>query len=160
VRRRRPSLRSAKINVVDAPRPPDPLDVDAPDAPGDAARGPIVELMRKVAFAGLGALFMTEEGIRSLAGQLKLPKEALGFILSQAERTKDEVGRVISEEVRRFLRSDKLRADFLQLLSGMKLEVTAHVRLVPDAEHKPGEPPRPRVEVTGVKTKGPRKKSE
>jgi len=146
--------------VVDAPRHPDPLDVDAPDAPGDAARGPIVELMRKVAFAGLGALFMTEEGIRSLAGQLKLPKEALGFILSQAERTKDEVGRVISEEVRRFLRSDKLRADFLQLLSGMKLEVTAHVRLVPDAEHKPGEPPRPRVEVTGVKTRGPRKKSE
>ena len=146
--------------MVDAPRHPDPLDVDAPDAPGDAARGPIVELMRKVAFAGLGALFMTEEGIRSLAGQLKLPKEALGFILSQAERTKDEVGRVISEEVRRFLRSDKLRADFLQLLSGMKLEVTAHVRLVPDAEHKPGEPPRPRVEVTGVKTKGPRKKSE
>src|SRR5678816_1690528 len=50
---------------------------------------PIVELMRKVAFAGLGALFMTEEGIRSVAGQLKLPKEALGFILSQAERTKD-----------------------------------------------------------------------
>ena len=143
--------------MVDAPRHTDPLDEDAP---GDATRGPIVELMRKVAFAGLGALFMTEEGIRSLAGQLKLPKEALGFVLSQAERTKDEVGRVLSEEVRRFLRSDKLRAEFLQLLSGMKVEVTAHVRLVPDAEHKPGEAPRPRVEVTGVKTKGPRKKSE
>jgi hypothetical protein len=143
--------------VVDAP---DPLDVDAPDAPGDATRGPIVEVMRKVAFAGLGALFMTEEGIRSLAGQLKLPKEALGFVLSQAERTKDEVGRVLSEEVRRFLRSDKLREEFLQLLSGMRVEVTAHVRLVPDPERKPGEPPRPRVEVTGVRTKGSRKKSE
>jgi len=143
--------------VVDAP---DPLDVDVPDAPGDATRGPIVELMRKVAFAGLGALFMTEEGIRSLAGQLKLPKEALGFVLSQAERTKDEVGRVLSEEVRRFLRSDKLREEFVQLLSGMRVEVTAHVRLVPDPERKPGEPPRPRVEVTGVRTKGSRKKSE
>jgi len=146
--------------VVDAPRHPDPLDVDEPDAPGDGARGPIVELMRKVAFAGLGALFMTEEGIRSLAGQLKLPKEALGFVLSQAERTKDEVGRVISDEVRRFLRSDKLREDFLRLLSGMKVEVTAHVRLVPDSERKPGESPRPRVEVTSVKTKGRGKKSE
>ena len=130
------------------------------EAPGDPARGPIVELMRKVAFAGLGALFMTEEGIRSLAGQLKLPKEALGFVLSQAERTKDEVGRVLSEEVRRFLRSDKLRADFLQLLSGMRVEVTAHIRLVPDPERKPGEHPRPQVEVTSVRTKGPRKKSE
>jgi hypothetical protein len=146
--------------VVDAHRDDDELGVDAPDGPGDATRGPIVELMRKVAFAGLGALFMTEEGIRSLAGQLKLPKEALGFVLSQAERTKDEVGRVLSEEVRRFLRSDKLREEFLQLLSGMRVEVTAHVRLVPDPERRPGEPPRPRVEVTGVRTKGARKKSE
>jgi len=134
--------------------------VDAPEAPGDGARGPIVELMRKVAFAGLGALFMTEEGIRALSGQLKLPKEALGFVLSQAERTKDEVGRVLSEELRRFLRSDRLREDFLRLLSGMRVEVTAHVRLVPDPERKSDEPPRPRVEVTSVRTKGPRKKSE
>ena len=146
--------------MVHAPRDEDSLEVDAPDAPVDGQRGPIVEVMRKVAFAGLGALFMTEEGIRSLAGQLKLPKEALGFVLSQAERTKDDVGRVLSEEVRRFLRSDKLRADFLQLLSGMRVEVTAHVRLVPDSERKPGESPRPRVEVTSVKTKGSRKKSE
>ncbi len=143
--------------MVDAPRDDDELD-DAPDAPGDGTRGPIVELMRKAAFAGLGALFMTEEGIRSLAGQLKLPKEALGFVLSQAERTKDEVGRVLSEELRRFLRSDKLRADFLQLLSGMRVEVTAHVRLVPDTDRKPGEPPRPQVEVTSVRTRGSRKK--
>ena len=145
--------------MVDTSREDD-LDMDAPEGPGDGARGPIVEVMRKVAFAGLGALFMTEEGIRSLAGQLKLPKEALGFVLSQAERTKDEVGRVISEEVRRFLRSDKLRTEFLQLLSGMRVEVTAHVRLVPDPERKPGEPARPRVEVTGVRTRGPRKKHE
>lgn len=144
--------------MVDSPRHEDPL--DDVDAPADATRGPIVELMRKVAFAGLGALFMTEEGIRSVAGQLKLPKEALGFILSQAERTKDEVGRVLSEEVRRFLRSDKLRAEFLQLLSGMQVEVTTHVRLVPDPGGKPGEPARPRVEVTSVRTRSSRKKSE
>jgi len=136
------------------------LGVDSPEAPADGPRGPIVELMRKVAFAGLGALFMTEEGIRALAGQLKLPKEALGFVLSQAERTKDEVGRVLSEEVRRFLRSDKLRTEFLQLLSGMRVEVTAHVRLLPDPERKPGEAPRPHVEVTQVRTRGSKKKPQ
>ena len=73
--------------------------------PGDrnARQGGFVpEFVKKVAVAGLGALFMTEEGIRSLAGQLKLPKELLGFIVSQAEKTKDEVGRVMSEEIRRW----------------------------------------------------------
>ena len=136
----------------------DPLDEEDDDR--ENRPGFVPDVVRRVAVAGLGALFMTEEGIRALSGQLKLPKEALGFVLSQAERTKDEVGRVLSEELRRFLRSDKLREDFLRLLSGMRVEVTAHVRLVPDPERKSDEPPRPRVEVTSVRTKGPRKKSE
>src|SRR5262250_1416678 len=114
--------------------------------------------MRKVAFAGLGALFMTEEGIRSLAGQLKLPKEALGFVLSQAEKTKDEVGRVLSEEVRRFLRSEKLRAEFLQLLAGMSVEVTAQIRLVPDPSRKGSGEAQPEVQVTSVRPRAARRK--
>ena len=85
-----------------------------------------------MAVAGLGALFMTEEGIRGLAGQLKLPKEVLHFVVSQADRTKNELGRVVSEEVRRFLQSDRLREEFIKLLAGMTVEVKAEVRLVPD----------------------------
>src|SRR5216683_6927030 len=77
----------------------------------------VPELVKRVAVAGLGALFMTEEGIRSLAGQLKLPKEVLGFIVSQADRTKDELGRMLSDEVRRFLQSDRFREEFLKLLA-------------------------------------------
>lgn len=91
----------------------------------------VPDFFKRVAVAGLGAILMTEEGIRSLAGQLKLPKEALGFIVSQAERTKAEVGRVVSEEVRRFLQSDTLRQEFLKLLTGMTLEIKAEVRLHP-----------------------------
>ena len=58
----------------------------------------------------------------------------LGFILGQAEKTKDEVGRVLSEELRRFLQSEKLRDEFLKLLSGMTVEVKAQIRLVPADE--------------------------
>src|SRR3954462_1102072 len=102
--------------------PPDPLDDD--ELPPNSSRaGFVPEFVKKVAVAGLGALFMTEEGIRSLAGQLKLPKEVLGFIVSQAEKTKDEVGRVVSEELRRFLQSEKLRDEFLKLVSGMTVEI-------------------------------------
>jgi hypothetical protein len=117
--------------------PPDPLDDDEPPQPGREARaGFVPEFVRKVAVAGLGAIFMTEEGIRNLAGQLKLPKEVLGFILSQAEKTKDELGRVLAEEVRRFLQSEKLREEFVKLMSGMTLEVKAQIRLVPADEER------------------------
>jgi len=139
---------------------PPPRDFDDDEArEGWSAFVP--EFVKKVAVAGMGALFMTEEGIKGLAGQLKLPKEVLGFILSQAEKTKDEVGRVVSEELRRFLQSEKLRDEFLKLLSGMTLEIKAEVRLVPDSERKrvekEGKPdeksdevPRPKLVVSEV----------
>ena len=114
----------------------DPLLEDEPER--ESRAGFVPEFMRKVAVAGLGALFMTEEGIRSLAGQLKLPKEVLGYILGQAEKTKDEVGRVVSEELRRFLQSEKLREELLKLVSGMTIEVKAQIRLVPPEEREAG----------------------
>jgi len=107
----------------------------APAEPsGREGRGFVTEFVRKVAVTGLGALFMTEEGLRALAGQLKLPKELLGVILAQAERTKSEVGRVVTDELRRFLQSDKLREELVKLLSSMTVEVKAEIRL------KPGDP--------------------
>jgi hypothetical protein len=122
----------------------DPFDPEAPpDTRGGSgnghgrerereSRGFVTEFVRKVAVTGLGALFMTEEGLRALAGQLKLPKELLGVILSQAEKTKSEIGRIVSEEIRRFLQSDRLRDEVLKLVSQMTIEVKAEIRLKPD----------------------------
>src|SRR5688500_4024234 len=91
--------------------PPDPALFDDDEVLGDdrASKGFVPDLLRKVAVAGLGAVFMTEEGLRSLSSQLKLPKEVLGYLLSQADKTKGDISRVVSEEIRRFLQSDKLR---------------------------------------------------
>jgi hypothetical protein len=140
---------------------PDPLLGDEP-GPEASRPGFVPEFVRKVAVAGLGALFMTEEGIRSLAGQLKLPKEVLGYILGQAEKTKDEVGRVVSEELRRFLQSEKLRDELLKLVSGMTIEVKAQIRLVPpeSEEGERGErPTRTKVTVTELNTRRGGKKA-
>lgn len=139
-------------------RPDDPLDVDAP--PGDEPvsaplLGLVPELVRKAAFAGLGALFMTEETLRRTAGQLRLPKEVLTAILAQAERTKDDVTRVLAEEVRRFLHSETLKRELGEILSGMSVEVNARIRLVP--EGKPGKGSTPEIKVTGVRATRERK---
>ena len=111
---------------------------------GREKSGFVPEFLRKLAVAGLGAVFMTEEGVRNLAGQLKLPKEVLGYLLAQAEKTKDDVSRTVSEELRRFMQSDKLRQEFIKLLAGTSVEVTAQIRLVPSKSSKKtsaAEPP-------------------
>ncbi|ATB33724.1 hypothetical protein [Melittangium boletus] len=138
----------------------DPLLGDEQERSDGSRAGFVPEFMRKVAVAGLGALFMTEEGLRAMAGQLKLPKEVLGYILGQAEKTKDEVGRVVSEELRRFLQSEKLRDEALKFLSGMTVEVKAQIRLVPaEADEKKGEPLRTDVAISELRTRRGGKKS-
>jgi hypothetical protein len=136
--------------------PPDPLDDDYAPGGREGRAGFVPEFVRKMAVAGLGAIFMTEEGIRNLAGQLKLPKEVLGFILSQAERTKDEVGRVLADELRRFLQSEKLREEFVKLMSGMTLDVRAQIRLVPAEEEPKAERKESAPEAAKESTEAPK----
>lgn len=126
------------------------------------ARGFVADFVRKAAVAGLGAVFMTEEGIRSLAGQMKLPKEVLGAILSQAEKTKGDLGRIVTEEVRRFLQSDKLRDEFLKMIAGMTVEIRAEVKLVPDRVKDHDDTPRllPKVKITDLKAGSAKKKKD
>jgi len=127
----------------------DPLDVEDPLdelPPAAPLFGVVPELMRKAAFAGLGALFMTEEGLRRTAAQIPLPKEALAGLLAQAERTKEDVTRVLTEELRRFLHSETLKRELAQIFAGMSVEVNARIRLVPD--EKPRAAGRPLVKVT------------
>jgi hypothetical protein len=134
----------------------DPLDDDATD---EQRRGFVTDFVRRMAAASLGAVVMSEEGIRKVAGQLKLPKEVLGLVLAQAEKTKEDVGRVVVEEVRKFLQSDRMRDEFLKMIAGMTIEVRAEVKLVPDRVKDQSPSLLPKVTVSDLKTKyEPKKK--
>jgi hypothetical protein len=104
--------------------------LDAAEAAGgEGARRFVTDAVRKAFLAGVGALFLTEEGARKLAREWKLPKEVIGFVTSQAAGAKDEVMRVVSDEVRKFFQSDSLRSEFVKLLGSMSVEIHAEIRL-------------------------------
>ncbi|HEX9576675.1 MAG TPA: hypothetical protein VF993_02920 [Myxococcales bacterium] len=96
--------------------------------------GLVPDIVRRAVLTGVGALFMTEEGIRNLMGEMKLPKDALTFLLTQADKTRGEVARVVTAEVRRFLESDRLRREIWKLLTSVSIEVNATINLKPSAE--------------------------
>ena len=116
--------------------------------------------MRKVAFAGLGALFMTEEGIRTAASQLKLPKgDAWLRPGPGGEDQGREMGRVLSEEVRRFLRSEKLRERVPPApRRDERGRSPRRSALVPDPAKKGLAEARPEVKVTSVRPRATRRK--
>ena len=135
--------------MPDNPPPP-----GRPDDEFDEKRlGILPDIVKRAVLTGVGALFMTEEGIRNLVGEMKLPKDALAFLVAQADRTRGEVTRVVSQEVRRFLESETLQRQIWKLLTSVTLEVNASIKLKPSGEptirarvkthqaSKPGDPP-------------------
>lgn len=127
--------------------PADPS-VGEPDDSESGSRNFVTDAVRKAVLTGLGAVFLTEEGARKLAREWKLPKEIVGYVVSQAGGAKDEIVRVVSEEVRKFFESESLRREFLRALSSMSIEVHAEIRLKPS---KTGELSVPEVKVSSVK---------
>jgi len=103
-----------------------------PPPEGSAAAGTgLQDALRKALLAGMGALFLTEEGARRLAREWKLPKELIGYLGTQASGAKDEILRVFSDEVRRFFESEAVRREFTRALSSMVIEVKAEIRIRP-----------------------------
>ena len=96
--------------------------------------GIVPDIVRRAVLTGVGALFMTEEGIRNLVGDMKMPKDAIAFLMSQADKTRSEVARVVTQEVRRFLESETLRREIWKLLNGVTLEVNATIQLKPSGD--------------------------
>jgi hypothetical protein len=119
----------------------DPLIPPPPETGEDPARGGLADGVKKALLAGVGALFMTEEGARRLARDWKLPKDVASFLGQQATTAKDEVLRLFGEEIRRFLESDSLRKEFLKALADHTIEIRAEIRLRSAGD----APPRPEV---------------
>jgi hypothetical protein len=130
--------------------PDDPLE---PGLPGEESRGSLADGVKKALLAGMGALFMTEEGARRLARDWKLPKELIGFVGQQAQGAKDEILRVFAGEIRRFLESDSVKKEFWKALTDNTIELEMRIRFRPDAAGQP----KPSVEAS-ARSRRPRKR--
>jgi hypothetical protein len=72
---------------------------DNNDEGEEKEKSPIGEALKKVFSAGVSAAFMTEEGIRTYLGDLKLPKEVLNIIVQTAGKSKDEITNRVTKEI-------------------------------------------------------------
>jgi hypothetical protein len=122
--------------------------IGAPEANGDSPSGFVADAVKKAVLAGVGALFLTEEGARRLAREWRLPKDLIAYVAAQAAGAKTEILRIVSDEVRRFLESEALRHEFAKVLSSMAIEIKAEIRLTEVAGK-----PRPALSKLSVRPK-------
>lgn len=65
----------------------------------DDIQSKAAELFKRVLTVGVGAAFMTEESVRNLVSEFKLPKELITAILETASKTRDEFLKSASSEL-------------------------------------------------------------
>jgi hypothetical protein len=94
--------------------------------------GLVPEVFRRTFYAGLGAVFTTEEGIRKLANEFSLPKEVANFMVKQAQVTKDELLRIVAAELRTFLEGLNLNEELQRLLTSLSFEIKTEIRFIPN----------------------------
>src|SRR5947209_5758381 len=103
--------------------------MSAPDAKDEAAedvrpdeenlrarlQAAIPDVVKRTLAAGLGAVFASEEGIRKLVSDFHLPKEVASYLVTHAQGTKDEVFRIVAEELRSWLDRVDIQRELVRL---------------------------------------------
>jgi hypothetical protein len=101
------------------------------DPPEESSKGGALgDSLRKALITGISAVFMTEEGIRSSLSDMRLPKEAITYLLQQTAGSRRELVRIVGDELKSFLHGADVVGTLRKALSGMKIEVKAEIRLV------------------------------
>jgi hypothetical protein len=96
--------------------------------------GLVPDLVKRTFYAGLGAVFTTEEGIRKIANEFSLPKDVANYLINSAQGTKDELMRIVAKEMREFLQQMNFSHEVAKLLTMLSFEVKMEVRFIPNDE--------------------------
>ena len=86
----------------------------------------------KRAVGGLSTMLASEESLRSTLGDL--PKDAISYLVNQTERTRDDLKKTISEEVKSFLAKQDLTVQLREALKGMTIELKAEINFKDNGE--------------------------
>jgi hypothetical protein len=99
---------------------------------GDDLQSKAGDFVRKVLTVGVGTVFLTEEALRNLVSEVKLPKELLTTLLDSAGRTKNEFFSKLSDEImQKVVSKIEPQALVQELLEKNEIELNVKVRFKP-----------------------------
>lgn len=99
---------------------------------GNKGGGRFPDAFRKAVVSGMSALFVTEENVRNIVSDLRLPKDAMSYVVQQTEKTRREMFRVVAHEVKGFLRNADVTGEMRRALNGLKVQVRAEIKFSED----------------------------
>ena len=96
----------------------------------DEGRKGVTDTLKKLFTVGLGAAFMTEDAIRNYLGEIKLPKEMIGYLMTGAKKSKEELMNRVGNEVVTIIRKIDFVQEASRFVESHKFRVSAEIEVV------------------------------
>jgi hypothetical protein len=106
--------------------------------PGDRRRrldSVIPELIKRAVELGVEKAAEAPDNLKEFVGGMKLPREAVNYLLAQVEETKNGLFRVVAKEVREFLEHTNLAGEMQKMLTTVQFEISTTIRFKPNDGH-------------------------
>lgn len=99
--------------------------------PGEPSRdrdGLLERIVKRGIESGIGAFSKSEDTLRGVIDNLKLPRDVASVVLDQVDETKKGLYTVVAKELRDFLQTTNFAGDVKKILTGLAFEVKMEVR--------------------------------
>jgi len=103
--------------------------------PGDRRRrldSVIPELIKRAVELGVEKAAEAPDNLKEFVGGMKLPREAVNYLLAQVEETKNGLFRVVAKEVREFLEHTNMAGEMQKMLTTVQFEISTTIRFKPN----------------------------
>ncbi|MHC4391213.1 MAG: hypothetical protein ACYTFT_03335 [Planctomycetota bacterium] len=98
---------------------------------GSRQSGRLTDYVRKAISAGIGAVFLTEESVRSYVADAKLPRDVAKSLMQMSATAKDQFFEYLTKEASQLIRKSDLPKVVTEFLRSHEFEVQAKIRFHP-----------------------------
>lgn len=109
------------------------------DEDRESVKSIVSDTIKKLFTAGVSAAFMTEESIRHYLKEVKLPKDVLSTLLQGANKSKEDLMNVVTNEVVNVIKRIDFVEEASRFVENHKFRISAEIEVVKKESNEPSE---------------------
>jgi hypothetical protein len=91
----------------------------------------IPDVLKKALVLGVSGEFFSEETIRKMLSEIQMPSDLVQYIIQQTSKSKNELIRIIAEEIRNIIVQAQIGEQIKKFIKGFKINIKLEVSFDP-----------------------------
>ncbi len=107
--------------------------MDSNDSKSDL-KSQVGDAVNKILLTGVGTVFLTQEAVKGLLGELKLPKELMSALLDNATKQKQEFFQILAREAASVFSRIDVAKEIQKAIDGHTVQISIQVSFDPKTD--------------------------